>query len=338
MDYDQMMIGQPGFTGVNYLGVQYGVRNGRRQRSFFCRHIPARVLRWCSIADILRSRCVKCKDVSRAVGVILWHKIIEQRPLCECSDVLRLSRLASAQAFRIGWTSILELDEAQYGILLEKLDGVLQNQWCSGTVISASCDVVIFTDASDQGVGCVVCSRDGVVVYSLLSQDTPEHLRDTHIFVRELYAAIHFVEILLETCVRGTRILLGVDNSAVFFALSHFYSSNDIACAWLHRLHEKLVRGHCFIVVFQVASLHNAPSRKKIFDATILELGLKAMENVLVGQIWRIEETETCNHFGVVRHGDDDFDFDECGFISHEVPAVVDAHQVLTQPGAIHRP
>ncbi len=76
-------------------------------------------------------------------------------------------------------------------------------------------------------MGCVVVDDKGLEL-AAFSEEYPVDFRGKHIFLLELRAVTFFVESFLTSPDwQNVRIHLGVDNSAVVFALRNMYSGNE---------------------------------------------------------------------------------------------------------------
>lgn len=301
------------FTGLEYLGVQYAFKPSRGCRQLFCRHAPKRVARWAPLTEVitrgLAEKNVSAREIAQIIGIILWHQIIRQCPLCEIATVIAISSKVSSAATGTDWHVPIVLCTTEWRLLELKLKDALINNWCPGPIPKRLTEeTIIFTDACESGLGAVFVTLTGELERAPLSWVVPDNLQGSHIFILELFVAIFAINLVLKEK-KNTVIRIGVDNAAVFFCLSNYYSSNLIACRWLAGLHTKLVETNCVLAPFQLMSEQNPadpPSRFTAFCHHRLRLGLTAMKEFLEGRLMPgSKRTEVRRSYeGVIRHGE----------------------------------
>jgi hypothetical protein len=300
------------WSGLEYLGVEYAFIPGRK-RVLVCRHVPRRIEKWKALRVYLeqgqQGKSVACQTISRIIGVILWHQIIKQQPLCHLASVIEISSRVSTLAFATTWEQPITLDTTEWETLGTHLEEALQNGWCQGpTTLPLSHRCVLFSDASNEGFGWVLCNEDGTLGETPVPREFPQNLKDTHIFVRELFAAVLAIQTTLQGK-RNAQIFIGVDNSAVFFCLNSFYSTNLIACQWLSKLHQLLQEKQCTLVPFQLRSEHNPAdpiSRHQLLQPSLLMTGWKSMQEYFQGRLMpgSIYDNEKRQFAAGVRHAE----------------------------------
>jgi hypothetical protein len=280
------------FKGINFLGVQYGIVYAANQKpEVFWRHDPLRVMDW-KERLLEAGTNVTHRQISKILGTILWHYTVAGIPLCQHDDVMTLLRRVakSVNGVRKRW-------DEPYDAFTEK-DLILVN-----TELQAACanpiwhekahatlgDVYMFTDAAgSHQMGCVVLRANGTAK-EIRGNPFDAGVAASHIFLKEMAAACWYVEsCILRNVWRSRCIYLGVDNSAVAFALRHFYSSNTIANRWLKRLWDVLEQHQCRLEIVQVTSEDNPadePSRgSTTVDQNRLQRGWKTMQDYIAGK------------------------------------------------------
>ena len=294
--------------GSHYLGVQFAVN----KRRLHWRTSPSRVTKWQAVESGLRDEalCISPRWVARAVGIILWCETIALRPLCNCTAAMECLRLAGQHARSRkgdgGWDA--EWPDFPMGLrrdLYFSLQNCIKNPWISATKTVARKPVTIFTDASDEGLGAVLCKPQQTPV--VLSGSFEGSLKTSHIYYKELAAAVFAtMKIIAEEQLNDTEILLVGDNSACYFALGQFFSSSPVACKWLASLYNVLQRSCCTLRVAQVPSAMNpadAPSRNKVFQPRLLTVAMEAVERLTRG-ILSEQENQYVRVLKEIRHSD----------------------------------
>jgi hypothetical protein len=288
-----------GFLGIEYLGVQYGViRSARQVCQLIWRHVPSRAAEWEKLT-LPSDRLVTARTIARTIGVILWHYTVTLTPLCTCGDLIDILRRTAVfvNHSRPQWDEVVpNIGLQEIDIMNRHLSSAITNQWNNVSTVPST-EAFMFTDAASRGqMGYVVLNARGEPL-AVEAIAYPPGMQEAHIFLQEMHAAVHSIK----ACVRrfgwhGTRIHVGVDNSAVAFALRHMYSSNRRATAELCDLLTALRTSECTIDVILVVSADNPaddPSRgAQHLDPSRLERGWLALQNGIAGRPTASDTTE----------------------------------------------
>ena len=176
-------------------------------------------------------------------GKIMWIAYARQLALCKLPSTLHtLSLVASTVAEHRNWDAPFEISAAAFTEFQDVV--TLAHQ-----PFSPTCDVeddlwlLMYSDASSSSwawTSGAYSTCDRFVAWS-----------DAHIFFHELRAALHA---LLSAAARGVKqVALGVDNTAVLFALRGQHSTSVIANEWIRRAMEQIPPSFRFRI-FHVAT------------------------------------------------------------------------------------
>jgi hypothetical protein len=166
---------------------------------------------------------------------------------------------------------------------------MMQNEWTMPDVslINPQTQFVVWTDASNEGIGAVITSEELEIVH-IWQGDIPANLSTAHIFLKEMFAAIVYTRLLMERHQLALiRIPIVVDNSAVAYGLRAMYSSNHHARDWLASFSTLLTERRCSVEIIQVRSednLADSPSRKRKIGPSRFARGRMAYELYRVGR------------------------------------------------------
>lgn len=268
--------------------------------------------KWREVDDCLRdsARVITPRLAARAVGIILWCETIALRPLCKCTDAMECLRLAGqyarSQQKNGGWDAAWpDFPMDLRWLIHDFLQKCIANPWNSATKTVARETVTIFTDASNEGLGAVLCKPHQAPV--VLSGTFDRSLATSHIYYKELAAAVFATRKMIEDeQLENVEIILVGDNSACYFALGQFFSSSPVACKWLASLYAMLQKSRCTLRVAQVPSAMNpadAPSRNLPFQLGILMTAMEAVGRFTRG-ILSEQENEYVRVMERVRHSD----------------------------------
>jgi len=272
-----------------HLGVEYALNPSGSLR---WRHDPSRLDRWLSIHSKLSQpeSSWTPRDIARACGIVVWHLTIALEPLCDAVELIRiLRRIAPNTALdeQPGWDQPCELLPNERTYLLAQITSSLANPWMRVNELAIEQEILLFVDASKRRMGAVVCDRSGEVIDVLMGK-FPTGIDRANIYIKELVSAVLYTQLLIKKRhLRNCRIYLLIDNSAAFFALSNWYSSSELACEWLSRLHHHLRGCGCTLTPISIISEDNpadTPSRGSLEVCRFrLMRGMKVFKKHLEG-------------------------------------------------------
>jgi len=220
----------PSFKGVSYFGITI-VQMTSNGRLYVCwRHDESRktAYKW---------RSVETTSPREFVGKIVRHHMVRRQPLCRASLVLGHLRKAALVAREHGWDAPrLHIEMAAELEAEELWAEYSRNRWNQLSTTSAFVHYLA-VDASEEGWGGVVIREGGAPM--ILRGVWAKGMSDMHIFVLEVFALCHVVQLLIAQGLEGT-FLIAEDNSAARHAINTMYSSNDVANKKIPALHHLL--------------------------------------------------------------------------------------------------
>ena len=224
-------------TGFCHLGVQYTLlqRDGMWIPTW--RHDPARLERWNTTVRYINPSSSR-RDIARGCGVVIWHWTVLTRPLCYASDLIDIIRSISAKTKR-EWDESANLEQTALQYLRAQLVIAIKNDWVLGLPQPrVTSSYILFSDASKLLMGAVLCNHEGEVL-NVWPRRFPNGFEEAHIYLKELGAIVWYVIALVNLYhLAEIKLTIVTDNSAAYFSLVHWYSSNRVACRWLKRLFE----------------------------------------------------------------------------------------------------
>jgi len=113
------------------------------------------------------------------------------------------------------------------------------------------------SDSSDRQWGYLIFTDDGKKAFEK-GHRWSTGLREQHIFLKELCAAVFAIRHVLSANPMGMDIHIGIDNSAAANAVRNMYSGNVMACHILDKLHEQLAARQARVFVHSLRSEDNA--------------------------------------------------------------------------------
>jgi len=250
-----------------HLGLQIG-RSADGHWMF--RHDPVKVARW----EPRFSRPNTLRGTARLLGTIVRHLMVNGIRLVDAKQALRLASRIGTDAPKVGWDVPAALSDVEWDCLGPWVTQIRNNSWAQVPDVrdsEAAKQVHLATDASDTGLGAVVMSLKGDILSCLARPDgvwsipCNAQLRDTHIFFKELTAAVkgatHFADLMdWKDCTLN----LYVDNTAAAGALRRAYSSCDAANDLLEELFRVMDKRNIRLNVVSIPGLVNpadGPSR-----------------------------------------------------------------------------
>ena len=212
-------------------------------------------------------------------------------------DALRYIHTKYQLKFKRDWYKIIVLPDSLMKTLRAHMDMILVNPWHEPAIPqTAERQWVAASDASDFAWGYVVLrGQNGPYIINTdklgaPGQKFPAELQDSHIFIKELYAAVRLIKKIASICDgRPSTLTLLMDNTAAMHCLQKGYSKNDAGRALVKRIFAMAKEANTQLTIIWIASDDNpadAPARLcKIEDV----LCTRAME--LADGLWRYELT-----------------------------------------------
>lgn len=255
-----------------YLGLELANATGKRQHDgshggkLKWRHRLSSTAKWKDLSDIATYQTPRA--VARAVGVILWDATISLRPLCEEAKALEFLSKVGKTIRNNKWDEPLKncLLPEEIVYLRDRLHDIINNnvfrsidpRMPDETILCAS-------DASDNGYGFVIWQNDIVdkATSALTQISFPSNLSKSHIYIKEMYAAMQCIE-KVANAHPNSIVRLAEDNTAVVWALRNGYSHNKISNEYILRIVACLRNKNCKLQIVPIPSKCNAadaPSR-----------------------------------------------------------------------------
>ena len=104
---------QTEFVGLKRLGLQYGLRTASQGCLPSWRLDPDRVHRYEELLDSIEgTEVMSRRTIARAVGIIIWHLAVVERPLCYASTLIAILRSLSTSGHVMSkkqWDESVEL-------------------------------------------------------------------------------------------------------------------------------------------------------------------------------------------------------------------------------------
>lgn len=230
------------------------------------------------------------RHVARIVGKILSAFLPGGDPLGSntlmvgCIDALRIA--AKEAYIRGSWDCCVgELTERNRERLEEGWMQLLNNNWCSLAVRSEmQHTIIVATDASNWGYGCVMLDTSGNVLKQY-KRPWSEGEKQLHIFIREILAAERGLMLWKESkwFSQDTRVILVIDNTAAAWAFQRGFTCNTIAMRSISRV---LALYHQWLVCTVVTSdnVADRPSRNKLVDEGLARRTSDAVKEFMKGR------------------------------------------------------
>ncbi len=229
------------------------------------RHTEKRQRNAIVLAEALTAPLVTARAAAGVVGLCIWDLVIRHRPLFEMqppfealNDVrpdISLSRRA--------WDFRVPIKARHRATLFEACKSIDASDVIYPPRIGThNVEILIASDASSFAAGGVLCRNPS---RGFFIRRFDQKLLVAHIYLKELTAALWTLELLLRPIViKGTTVILFVDNTAVMYALRRMHSSNAEAVLILRRIHALVTELSITLVVERVSSVMNPsdePSR-----------------------------------------------------------------------------
>jgi hypothetical protein len=276
----------------NYVGIEFAwQRNfgGKQQLSW--RIERSRIERWQVVSEWLDSKkkkpqctetvsfeAISPRRISKVAGIILYYYHIRLTPLCDIADVLRICREIQLALRSTGttWDTPRVWHHQELLLLSSHMSHALSNSWFFPSSQTPCGEVWAASDASDFAGGYVILKP----WYDAKTIKLPRDILTAHIFVKELYAAVHTIQLICDK-VNNMTIHLLVDNTAAAGVLRRMFSMTDCGLELVTRVQSLLRKSGCTLNVIHVTSQENpadGPSRYKKVIQALLEKAAKIIE------------------------------------------------------------
>jgi hypothetical protein len=262
----QLVLGDARKRILQFLGIEFALR-ARTTREGTCQYnLWWRVGKKTNLLgpSDLPTICTP-QEIARVIGRTLYSRLISLRPLGSCEStrtVLTFLRRISIAAWRDSWrTRNIRISPTEMIALENEWEHVRHPRWHSIETFNPR-NIRVATDACVDGWAVVVMSADGIILWNSGKQEFTKDLHTSHIYLKELHAAI-------EGVVRGKtfgtevqRIDLLVDNTAVAGTLRRMFSSNAKGMEMLGRVDIPLR----IVTVPSELNVADSPSRGDCID------------------------------------------------------------------------
>ena len=268
--------------GVTYLGINIRLNHRKRSRADTDEghdrpHLQWRlgkIEKWKGLHTDASSALIMPKtlrSVAELCGRLMFHHMLELRPLVSMPNAMStidVLRYISKRAYQGTWNDPIDLPDEHQSALLRSWRRATQNPWFrveQPHVLSKS-NPIIASDASRYGFGVVICSflNDELICdeRGLAFEWKDEHSAhaDAHIFIQEMYAAIHGIRTFFEKHPDQQHITLVVDNVGVAWSIRNGFCSNMIANSMIQSVREWLPR-LTVVCVTSETNVADCPSR-----------------------------------------------------------------------------
>ena len=251
-----------------YLGIQFGRGKHSHDGSevLMRRHDPMKLAIWTQHLDGICTTSSP-REIARLIGCAVWDSMIRLTPLCTMQKEMDFFRVVSHQARLTNWDAVGCWSKCMLDCLTTRYRKMLLNPWQSVEDSREERPQVWgASDACDFGLGGVMWIGKRIDESFTISERVPASIVSSHIFVKEMYAAMRVIRKMLLNR-RGIHICLAIDNTAVVHAIHNRYRSNDNANEMLLRMHNLLVSKNSSITAVPVISVDNAadaPSRGNV--------------------------------------------------------------------------
>jgi len=252
-------------TPAEYIGVEFSISTKRERElppgTLLWRQCDKKHKKWMSTPPDW-SLVLTPRYACSYIGKILWRHGITLRPLCGLAPVIRiLRRIASLrQSTHCSWDdAVVQLSPEEQEIMAIHWDIVSMNKHEHGSTqdhVKAH-RVRLVSDSSDNAYGYLIFSDDGKVKLEK-GHVWSKSLNQTHIYIKELFAAVFAIRMVLKTYPKNLEINIGVDNTAAASSLRNMYSGNVMACEILDKLYLELQEHNASLRVWGLRSEENA--------------------------------------------------------------------------------
>lgn len=246
---------------ANFLGIQLAVRKDE----IVWRHMKSKIPTFGEVATLLRRIHPTSREVARGLGYLVWDKYISAKPLCTLAFFLDLS--AKNSCGPQDWDKITKLSTDQVRAVADRLESIeREHQWHTSHAVEGDIEHLA-CDSSDDYEGNVLFNPDGSFSdQNVFRRKWDVNIAKTHIYFKELLAAIRAIESLLDRRPSVKVIYVAIDNTAAAHALRRMYSTNASALERIIRLSERLEQANVRLHVVSVRGIDNladCPTRSR---------------------------------------------------------------------------
>ena len=213
-----------------YLGMEIGLVTKRDHLGLR----DKRYLRWRLAKESDHVPFFNCKStltpkvICQTIGRCIYARLISLRPLGAVNttvEVLMLLRRLFTHAWKTSWDdTTFVLMENEIAACRSEWIYVEQRLWHSWTPLTPNdLNTRVATDASDFSWGAVILDTFGNVVHNSGPRNFPDDIKDGHIFLKEMYAAVQGSRLAMQLFPTSKMISLMVDNTATAAAVRRGY-------------------------------------------------------------------------------------------------------------------
>jgi hypothetical protein len=200
------------------------------------------------------------RSLAAIIGQCLFCRLVSLQPLGSensTRQVLSILRRTSKEAWRTTWnTAMITLRPEELTAIQDEVVFATSRVWHYAVAPPTSWGYVA-SDASSEMWGFVFYDETGSVTASSGPRVFPPDIKENHIFIKELYAAIEGCKAQMNLSPFLQRIHIAVDNTAVAAVLRRRYSSNMKATSMMAALTIDLR----VVIIPSAANVADSPSR-----------------------------------------------------------------------------
>lgn len=202
--------------------------------SFLWRHEPDKISRIMSCKTELLSPLATRRSVARGIGYIIWDSYISGVALCKISEHIDLMKINTPARIQ-DWNTQTPLSISALHDIRMKLTSIENNLW-RGHPKNIGPVAYVASDSSDAIGGYTIFDDVGNVIDNKeLKWDCK--IAKTHIFLKELLAAVIAIKRLVSKHPHIKRVCIACDNTAVCHVLRKMYSNNKTALELVRRVY-----------------------------------------------------------------------------------------------------
>ena len=263
---------------LTYLGIEfaYGKRPRDGEAELCWRHDLEKIERW-KLARLKPDGPISPRAIAQLLGCTIWDAMVRVSPLCELSEELEVFKSVSRAAALSGWDTPVFWPPAVVSLMNDRLDLITINRWV--TKYPDMCDIWAASDASDLGLGGVCWTGQTLDQTFTICEGIPSRLEGSHIYIREMYAALLTISKILKHR-RNVSITLAVDNTAVMHALRNMYSRNKAGNEMICRIHSLLLSTGSTLTPVPIVSKDNPADEPSRMKATSEEVAAIAFQRI----------------------------------------------------------
>jgi hypothetical protein len=269
-----------------------------------------------NLKALLELTTLTARQIARIAGTIIWHKHVTLKPLFEVATVIHV--ISTVSKTKKHWNEKFTMTSAWREVLLDGLESVNLREWIHPPVPTRIERFIrSATDASKLRLGWAWWppSPDDIPRMKLRSRRwaTFPGMEDANIFLKELLAAVLFIEFI---CVeyQGVCIVLAMDNSAAAAVLRRMYSRTQYGLELAIRAQMALDTAHNSLQIMLVTSEQNAcadrPSRNRTPTDLEERLFLSQIDSWIAHSFAPSSNRKPYSGNADVRHSECDVDYD----------------------------